>query len=280
MSHGGAAGIQQWVKIWLACFNLYDWEGVNCIPTDLWVLPEWLPFHRWRWWVKCRVVYLPTSYLWSNRCTIPFNPLLKEIREEIYAEPYRAVDFHRARNHTAPSDSLRKISLFLLVCFALIRIWFDYFRTRWFHRLADRRVSQLMQNEERDTNYNCLVPVNKSFHMVAAYFEDGLDSERVRRHREKVEVYMCLGPHGMTCGGTNGVQVWDTVFIVQTAAEARRGLPTTRGSRPRLSERWTSWTSPNCGITWTIPTDSRARGADRSAPRTTATLCPTARSKA
>ncbi|KAK8128972.1 hypothetical protein PG984_010080 [Apiospora sp. TS-2023a] len=220
LSHGGAAGIQQWGKIWLACLNLYDWEGVNCIPTDLWVLPEWLPFHPWRWWVQCRVVYLPTSYLWSNRCTIPLNPLLEEIREEIYTEPYRAIDFHRARNYTAPSDSLRKISSFLLVCFALIRVWYYHFRPRWFHRLANRRVSQLMRNEERNTNYNCLAPVNKAFQMAAAHFEDGPDSERVERHREKIEVYLCLGPHGMTCGGTNGVQVWDTAFIVQTAAEA------------------------------------------------------------
>ncbi|KAK8060848.1 hypothetical protein PG996_010778 [Apiospora saccharicola] len=275
LSHGGAAGIQQWGKIWLACLNLYDWEGVNCIPTDLWVLPEWLPFHPWRWWVQCRVVYLPTSYLWSNRCSIPLNPLLAEIREEIYTEPYGVIDFRRARNYTAPSDSLRKISPFLLVCFALIRIWFDYFRPRWFHRSADRKVSQLMRNEERNTNYNCLAPVNKAFQMTAAYFEDGPNSERVRRHREKVEVYMCLGPHGMTCGGTNGVQVWDTAFIVQTAAEAglakdpRFAAPLTRAldflDKSQLRDNLDD------------PHRQPRKGDGRSVPRATATLCPIAR---
>ncbi|KAK8081102.1 hypothetical protein PG997_008920 [Apiospora hydei] len=269
LSHGGAAGIQQWGKIWLACLNLYSWDGVNCIPTDLWVLPELLPFHPWRWWVQCRVVYLPTSYLWSNQCTVPLNPLLKEIREEIYTEPYRSVDFRRARNYTAPSDSLRKISPFLLVCFALIRIWFDFFRPRWFHRLADRRVSQLMRNEEHNTNYNCLAPVNKAFQMVAAYFEDGPDSERVRRHREKVEVYMCLGPQGMTCGGTNGVQVWDTAFIVQTAAGA--GLAADPRFRAPLIRALDFLDKSQLRDNLDDPHRHPRKGAGRSAPRATAT---------
>ncbi|KAK8043134.1 lanosterol synthase [Apiospora phragmitis] len=220
LSHGGAAGIQQWGKIWLACLNLYGWEGVHCIPTDLWALPEWLPFHPWRWWVQCRAVYLPTSYLWSNRCTVPLTPLLQEIRDEIYTAPYRAVDFRRARSHTAPSDALRTISPLLLCCFALLRVWFDFLRLRWLHRLADRRVSRLMRSEEHNTGYHCLAPVNKAFHMAAAHFADGPGSERVRRHRETVDVYLWLGPRGMTCGGTKGVQVWDTAFIVQAAAEA------------------------------------------------------------
>lgn len=33
---GGATGLPQWGKIWLSCLNLYEWEGVNCIPVDLW----------------------------------------------------------------------------------------------------------------------------------------------------------------------------------------------------------------------------------------------------
>lgn len=33
---GGATGLPQWGKIWLACLGLYEWEGVNCVPVDLW----------------------------------------------------------------------------------------------------------------------------------------------------------------------------------------------------------------------------------------------------
>jgi len=56
--------------------------------------------------------------------------------------------------------------------------------------------------------------------MVTAWFKDGPNSERLRLHREKVDVYLWMGPNGMTSNGTNGAQVWDTAFSVQAAVEA------------------------------------------------------------
>ncbi|CAG8820972.1 24748_t:CDS:2, partial [Dentiscutata erythropus] len=32
---GGAIGIPSWGKFWLACLNVYDWEGLNPIPPEL-----------------------------------------------------------------------------------------------------------------------------------------------------------------------------------------------------------------------------------------------------
>ncbi|KAK4237660.1 terpenoid cyclases/protein prenyltransferase alpha-alpha toroid [Achaetomium macrosporum] len=224
LSLGGATGLPQWGKIWLACLNLYEWDGVNCIPVDLWLLPSWLPFHPSRWWVQARVVYLPTSYLWSNRCTAPLDALLAEVREEIYTTPYSTVDFRLHRTTTAPSDSIRAVSGLLAFLFSVLAFWCNFLRPRWLLRLANQRVSELMRREERNTDYNCLAPVNKAFHMVCAMYEDGPASERLRRHRERLAVYMWLGPDGMTSGGTNGAQLWDTAFAVQAAVEA--GLAT------------------------------------------------------
>ena len=33
---GGAIGVPQWGKVWLACLNLYGWEGVNPVPPEFW----------------------------------------------------------------------------------------------------------------------------------------------------------------------------------------------------------------------------------------------------
>lgn len=33
---GGAVGIPQWGKVWLALLNLYSWSGVNPIPPEFW----------------------------------------------------------------------------------------------------------------------------------------------------------------------------------------------------------------------------------------------------
>ncbi|KAJ0343176.1 hypothetical protein KNSL1_010403 [Colletotrichum chrysophilum] len=216
----GGWGMPQWGKIWLACLNLYDWDGVNCIPVDLWLLPSWVPFHPSRWWVQCRAVYLPTSYLWSNRCTIPLTPLLTEIRQEIHIERFSKIDFVKYRNTLAPSDAVRSVSPLLLFFFSIITIFYDYLLPQWLLDLASRRASEMMLREERNTNWECLAPVTKAFHMVQSWFEEGPDSERLRLHREKIDVYLWMGTDGMTCNGTNGVQVWDTAFAVQAAVEA------------------------------------------------------------
>lgn len=104
----------------------------------------------------------------------------------------------------------------MLFAFTIIGFWCHYLRPRVLLDLANRKVSELMQREDANTDFNCIAPVNKAFHMVAVWFEEGPESERLRRHREKFDVYMWLGPHGMTCNGTNGVQVWDTAFAIQT----------------------------------------------------------------
>lgn len=33
---GGATGAPAWAKFWLSVLNVYDWEGNNPIPPELW----------------------------------------------------------------------------------------------------------------------------------------------------------------------------------------------------------------------------------------------------
>lgn len=44
---GGAIGIPQWGKVWLALLNLYSWSGVNPIPPEFWydLLPNLSQFY-------------------------------------------------------------------------------------------------------------------------------------------------------------------------------------------------------------------------------------------
>ncbi|KAI8290815.1 Lanosterol synthase [Colletotrichum sp. SAR11_57] len=117
-------------------------------------------------------------------------------------------------------DAVRSVSPTLLFFFSIVTIFYNYLMPRWLLDLASRRASELMLREERNTDWECLAPVNKAFHMVQSWFEEGPDSERLRLHREEVNVYLWMGRNGMTCNGTNGVQVWDTAFAVQAAVEA------------------------------------------------------------
>ncbi|OOF97591.1 hypothetical protein ASPCADRAFT_514516 [Aspergillus carbonarius ITEM 5010] len=202
---------------------LGDWNGVNPIPPEFWLLPDWVPFHPWRWWVQCRVVYLPVSYLYANKTTKPLNSLLTSLRQEIYILPYEKIVFERYRDHVAPSDLKKPTSSLLRVANRLLRFWEQYVRPDWIAQWANQRVCALIEREDENTSYNCLAPVNKAFHMVAVWHSHGVNSPRMIRHRAKISPYMWMGENGMTCSGTNGVQAWDTAFTIQAMVEAGLG---------------------------------------------------------
>ena len=46
---GGAQRVPSWGKTWLSVLGCYEWEGVNPIPPELFLLPDWVPFAPWRW---------------------------------------------------------------------------------------------------------------------------------------------------------------------------------------------------------------------------------------
>ena len=37
---GGAAAIPSWGKFWLSVLNVYEWEGMNPVPPELWWVPN------------------------------------------------------------------------------------------------------------------------------------------------------------------------------------------------------------------------------------------------
>ena len=62
--------------------------------------------------------------------------------------------------------------------------------------------------------------MNNVIHLLCAYYHDGKDSYRYKRHVERLADFMWVGREGMMMNGTNGVQLWDTAFTVSAAFEA------------------------------------------------------------
>ncbi|KAL0337171.1 UNVERIFIED_CONTAM: Cycloartenol Synthase [Sesamum calycinum] len=45
LEHGGASYTPSWGKIWLSVLGVYEWEGCNPLPPELWLVPYFLPIH-------------------------------------------------------------------------------------------------------------------------------------------------------------------------------------------------------------------------------------------
>ncbi|GJN18970.1 hypothetical protein PR202_gb06193 [Eleusine coracana subsp. coracana] len=101
LSHGGATMVPQWGKIWLSILGVYDWSGNNPIFPELWLAPQFLPFHPGKFWCLTRMVYLPMAYLYGKKFVGPITPTVLALREEIYDTPYDKIDWSMARNACA-----------------------------------------------------------------------------------------------------------------------------------------------------------------------------------
>lgn len=212
---GGAIAAPHWAKIWLAILNLYKWEGVNPAPPEFWLLPYSLKIHPGRWWVHTRQIYLPVSYLSSNRYSCPLTSLLREIREEIYVKPFEHINFSKHRNTVCGVDLYYPHSKILDIANYLITSYEKYIRPNWLLNYSSKKVYDLVKKEIKNTDYLCIAPVNNAFCALVTLIEEGRDSLEFDRFKDRFRDVLFHGSQGMFVMGTNGSQVWDVAFFIQ-----------------------------------------------------------------
>ncbi|KAF7587745.1 Lanosterol synthase (Oxidosqualene--lanosterol cyclase) [Aspergillus hancockii] len=232
--HGGAVNAPHWAKFWLAVLGVCKWEIVNPAPPEAWLLPDWVPVAPWRWWVHIRQVFLPMSWIWSRRWTMPETEIVRALREELFVEPWESVDWAGNRNSIAEIDNHHpKTWLLGSINWVLAEVWTPYLRLGWLARRAEEWVSRLVDMEDENSDYADLASVNAPLNMVLCYIRDGPGAYSVRRHRERLEEFLWVNKEGMLVNGTNGVQCWDTAFLIQAVCAA--GLAESVQWRPMLT---------------------------------------------
>ena len=84
-AHGGALYTSSWSKFYLCLLGVMDWRGHNSVPPEMWLLPNWCPFHPGRMWCHARMVYLPMGYLYGHRYVYSMaekDSMIGELRKE------------------------------------------------------------------------------------------------------------------------------------------------------------------------------------------------------
>lgn len=218
---GGATQGPHWAKFWLSVLGVANWDIVNPVPPEFWLLPDWVPFAPWRWWIHMRMVFLPMSFIWSRRWTVQETPLIRELRQELFVEPHETIAWASHRNSIYEKDNYNPKSWLLCVAFwVLVNIYMPLFRTASIVKKAEDWVWKLIQMEDKNTDYSDLAPVNSPMNMLVCYIKEGHDSYSVKRHRDRLADYLWVKDEGMMVNGTNGVQCWDTSFLIQAVMDA------------------------------------------------------------
>ncbi|KAK8187037.1 terpenoid cyclases/protein prenyltransferase alpha-alpha toroid [Phyllosticta capitalensis] len=218
---GGATHAPHWAKWWLAVLGVAKWDIVNPVPPELWLLPDWVPIHPWRWWIHMRQVYLPMGFVYSKKWSYKLTPLTESLQKELFVEEYESINWNGHRNSIAPQDNYHpKTWILNTINWILVYIWIPFLRFDWLIKRAEEWAYQLIKFEDENTNYACLAPANAPMNLICAYIEEGPDSFAVKKHREKLADYLWVKNEGMLMNGTNGVQIWDTSFLIQAAVSA------------------------------------------------------------
>lgn len=212
-AHGSPLGAAPWGKLVLSVLGLYEWEGLHPIQPELWLLPASAPVHPSRLWCHCRQVYLPMAWLYGRRATVPLDPLLQELRSELYPEPYSRIDFRKHKDTLAPTDAYRRGTTLLRATNRALAL----FEKRVPKALRQRALDEVFHHidyEDRATNFIDIGPVNKVLNSFVRWF-DAPSSPEFDRAFAACDVYLWQGPNGTSMRGYNGSELWDTTFALQ-----------------------------------------------------------------
>ncbi|KAI8812728.1 terpenoid cyclases/protein prenyltransferase alpha-alpha toroid [Cladochytrium replicatum] len=219
---GGALASPHWGKFWLSIMNLYQYEGMNPVPPELWLLPDWVPLHPGNWWCHCRAVYLPMGWLYAYRYKMDETDLIRELRKELYVEDYESIQWSKHRNNVCKLDLYNPHTVIMEQAFGLISMYEKYAASpsQYFRKWALDVSLEQIRGEDEATKYNDIGPVNKAMHMIIVWIVDGPNSKSFQKHLDRNLDFMWMGENGLNCNGTNGSQLWDASFAVQAMIEA------------------------------------------------------------
>ncbi|KAF8685983.1 hypothetical protein HU200_043911 [Digitaria exilis] len=218
LSHGGATLVPQWGKIWLSILGVYDWSGNNPIFPELWLAPQFLPFHPGKFWCLTRMVYLPMAYLYGKKFVGPITPTILSLREEIYGTWYVKIDWSKARNACAKEDLLCPRTRLQNAVWTSLYNYVEPVLSSWpVNKLRGRALGNLMEHihyEDENTQYVCICSVNKALNMVCCWV-DNPNSDAFKRHLARIPDFLWLSEDGMKAQVYDGCQSWETAFIIQ-----------------------------------------------------------------
>ncbi|HJK95289.1 MAG TPA: prenyltransferase/squalene oxidase repeat-containing protein [Polyangiaceae bacterium LLY-WYZ-15_(1-7)] len=230
--------IPSWGKAWLAILNLYEWEGVNAVPPEAWLLPERFPLHPANYYCHTRLIYMGMASVSGLKLKARRTALTDALREELYpGRAYEDIDFASAKGLLREADLWAPPTKVLQSLYAAVNVFEKahakapaFVRQRVLGALRRRCLAELrerMRWELRSTDYTCLSPVNGLLFMLVLWAWDHDDPD-VARQAERFEGWVWTGDathdgaaeHGARVAGARSA-TWDTSFALQALSAAR-----------------------------------------------------------
>lgn len=209
-------GIPSWGKFWLAILNLYDWNGLNAVLPELWILPHRIPLHPSNWYCHTRLIYLAMAVVYSSRFQVPVTPVIAELRDELYQNRFDAIKFRSSRNKLRVEEVFSPPTNRLRICYALGRAY-ELFHIK---RLRKKCVTELVERVRWELNcsdHTSISPVSGFLNILALWLQDSDDVD-CQRALNQIEGWIWEDEKdGTRITGARSAS-WDTGFALQALA--------------------------------------------------------------
>nr|QBZ67935.1 euphol/tirucallol synthase [Euphorbia tirucalli] len=217
LDHGSATAISSWGKTWLSILGVYEWEGSHPMPPEFWVLPTVFPIHPAKMFCYCRMTYMPMSYLYGKKFVGPLTPLILQLRQEIYNQPYHTINWKSVRHLCAKEDNYYPHTWIQKLMWDSLYIFGESILTRWpFNKLREKALKKTMDHihyEDENSRYIVIGSVEKPLNMLACWVEDP-NGDAFKKHLARIVDYIWVGEDGIKVQSF-GSQVWDASFGLQ-----------------------------------------------------------------
>ncbi|KAG7603995.1 Terpenoid cyclases/protein prenyltransferase alpha-alpha toroid [Arabidopsis thaliana x Arabidopsis arenosa] len=223
IDHGGATYTPLFGKAWLSVLGVYEWSGCKPIPPEFWFFPSYFPINGGTLWIYLRDTFMAMSYLYGKKFVAKPTPLILQLREELYPQPYAEIVWSQARSRCAKEDLYYPQSLVQDLFWKLVHMFSENILNRWpFNKLirekAIRTAMELIHYHDEATRYITGGAVPKVFHMLACWVEDP-ESDYFKKHLARVSHFIWIAEDGLKIQ-TFGSQIWDTAFVLQVMLAA------------------------------------------------------------
>jgi len=224
---GGAIMASSWAKFWMCLLGCMEWEGHNSVPPEMFLLPNWFPFHPGRLWCACRMVYLPMGFLYGSRYVYSkakTDPLINALKEELYCTPYDSIPWGSTRHMIADMDNYSPMPLAMRTLQNLLSLyenWSIFQPIKNFVRAKGLKFAfEYMAAEDLQTNFICIGAINKVLNLVSAFSEyQTISHPIIQNHILRIPDYLWVAEDGMKMQVINGSSCWDSSFAIQAIAE-------------------------------------------------------------
>ncbi|WZZ54102.1 hypothetical protein YC2023_054209 [Brassica napus] len=174
-------------------------------------------------WIYLRDVFMGLSDLYSKKFVATPTPLILQVREEFYDQPYEEICWSQARNLCAKEDLYFPQSFVQDWFWNIVHMFSENIFNLWpFNKLirhkALQKTMEIIHYHDEATQYITGGAIPKPFHMLACWVEDP-KSDYFKKHLARVPGFLWIGEDGLKIQ-TFGSQIWDTAFLLQVMLAA------------------------------------------------------------